>query len=174
MKTENLIKDWYWNNNLIPEKTWFMRSLSLATSTDHLWWMINSSTTYRKSMGGTESHWMCIYWVLMNMEARHILAHIRGGFHRLCRRLVTECVRRLHPEDWQKHQTWEKEFQRASLKRVGKVEIKVLWKSANNSAPCQHNPKFTMENHFQCGKLTHSFIQEILEGSLCSRYGPSV
>ena len=152
-------------------------ALSPATSTDHLWWMINSSTIYRKSMEGAEIHWMHhIYWVLVNMEARHILAHIPVGFHRLCRRLVTECVRRLHPEEQQKHQTWgkKKEFQRASPKWVGSVEIKELWKSANNSAPCQHNQKFTMENHFRCGKLTHSFIQEIFEGSLCSRRGPSI
>ena len=162
MKIETLIEEWYWDNKVIPEKTWFTRSLSLATSTDHLWWMINSSTIYRKSTEGAEIHWMHIYWVLVNMEARHILAHIPVGFHRLCRRLVTECVRRLHPEEQQKHQTWEKKKKKTSRglarsgwagwksKSCGKVQIIQLHVSTTRSS--QRRIIFGVENW-----LTHSF-----------------
>lgn len=57
--------------------------------------------------------------------------------------------------------------------RRAKVEIKELWEDANNSATCQDNQKFMVENSLRCGKLTHSFIQEIFKGLRCARYGSS-
>lgn len=53
----------------------------------------------------------------------------------------------------------------------GQGKIRQLWQNAHNSAISLDNQKPTAENNLRYGKLTHLFIQEILEGLLCAKHG---